>query len=373
MFLKTISRMSALAPAGASLLFLLCSSPAKADEGENGSFVYVMTNEASANHVVVFEHKGNALTQVQEISTGGQGSGGSGDPLGSQGSLTLSNDQSLLFAANAGSDEITSFTVDHGHLTFADKEPSGGTRPVSVTAHDNLVYVANAGGSPNVTGFVVHEDGRMTMIPGSTVALPGGSGVSPAQVSFTRDGESLIVTDKGTNMIDIVPLPDHHEPAGAVVSVPANGPSPFGFAFAGRRKLAVTQAGNGTVSSYRIEGEEDNQLQPVTNSLADMGMAPCWIVTTRDHYAFVVNSATASIASLGVASDGTLTLIASAAAGTGAGSGPIDESASSDGRFLYVITTNTGSIFAFRIDGAQLTAAGSASGLPMSIQGIAAE
>lgn len=373
MFLKTVIRKMALAPAGASLLLLLCSSPVRADEGENGRFVYVMTNEAGDNHIVVFQHTKSALTQVQEISTGGQGSGGSGDPLGSQGSLTLSDDGSLLVAANAGSNEITSFTVEHGHLAFADKEPSGGTRPVSVSAHDNMVYVANAGGSPNVTGFLIHNDGRLTMMPGSTVVLPGGSGVSPAQVSFTPNGESLVVTDKGTNAIDIVPLSDHHEPAAAVVSIPANGPSPFGFAFAGRSKLVVTQAGNGTVSSYVIKGEEDNQLQNATNSLADGGMAPCWIVTTRDHYAFVVNSATASISSLGVAADGTLTLIASAAAGTAAGTGPIDASASSDGRFLYVITTHTGMLFAFRIDGGQLTEVGFAGGLPLSIQGIAAE
>jgi hypothetical protein len=37
----------------------------------------------------------------KEFPTGGRGSGGVTDPLGSQGSLTLSQDHSLLFAVNA--------------------------------------------------------------------------------------------------------------------------------------------------------------------------------------------------------------------------------------------------------------------------------
>ena len=40
-------------------------------------------------------------------------------------------------------------------LTLADKVPSGGMHPISVTNYKNLVYVLNDGGSGNITGFTL--------------------------------------------------------------------------------------------------------------------------------------------------------------------------------------------------------------------------
>src|ERR1700751_5616556 len=74
--------------------------------------VFVMNNDASKNEVIAFERAANGtLGDSTSYDTHGRGSGGTTDPLESQGSLTLSQDRSLLFAVNAGSGDVTVFNV----------------------------------------------------------------------------------------------------------------------------------------------------------------------------------------------------------------------------------------------------------------------
>lgn len=75
------------------------------------------------------------------------------DSLASQESLTFDRAHNLLFAVNAGSNTVTSFPVSGGHLSRLQTVPSGGIFPVSVSAGHNRLYVLNAGGSGNVTGY----------------------------------------------------------------------------------------------------------------------------------------------------------------------------------------------------------------------------
>src|SRR4029077_1044335 len=95
-------------------------------------------------------------------------------------------------------------------LQLADKGSSGGRVPVSLAFHHNLLYVVNAGGTvgdkDNVTAFVF-ADGKLSALPGSTRALSGDN-TGPAQVSFTRSGDVLVVTERLTSLIDTFTLGD---------------------------------------------------------------------------------------------------------------------------------------------------------------------
>src|SRR6202453_1995308 len=74
------------------------------DNNNAAHAVFVMTNNADANQVVAFQRGANGrLEDPRSYGTDGAGSGGTVDPLSSQGSLTLSTDDAWLFAANAGS------------------------------------------------------------------------------------------------------------------------------------------------------------------------------------------------------------------------------------------------------------------------------
>jgi 6-phosphogluconolactonase (cycloisomerase 2 family) len=139
-----------------------------------------MGNQAAENTILVFSRNANgSLSKLQEVPTQGKGSGGTLDPLGSGSAVTLSDDGRLLFAVNAGSNEVSSFTVTDDGLQFASKAPSGGTMPVSVAVHLDTAYVLNAAGTPNVTAFRVGLSGQLNMIANSTKALPGGANAGP--------------------------------------------------------------------------------------------------------------------------------------------------------------------------------------------------
>src|SRR5207253_10424596 len=105
----------------------------------NVGAVYTLTNAAAGNSVAVFDRASDGtLTPAGSYSTGGLGSG---NGLGSQGAVVLSQGNKWLVAVNAGSNEISVLSVDPVGLTLYDKVASGGVRPISLTSHKDLLYV----------------------------------------------------------------------------------------------------------------------------------------------------------------------------------------------------------------------------------------
>src|SRR5207244_828413 len=84
-------------------------SAARADGSPGSVTIYTLTNQPSGNAVAIFtQNADGSLAAAGAVSTGGLGSGAG---LGSQGSVTLSENGRLLFAVNAGSNEISAFRV----------------------------------------------------------------------------------------------------------------------------------------------------------------------------------------------------------------------------------------------------------------------
>jgi 6-phosphogluconolactonase len=80
-------------------------------DGRSGA-VFIMSSAASKNEIIAYERSSNGSLRIsQRYDTLGKGSSGINDPLGSQGSLTLSQDHSVLFAVNAGSGDVSLFSV----------------------------------------------------------------------------------------------------------------------------------------------------------------------------------------------------------------------------------------------------------------------
>jgi 6-phosphogluconolactonase len=158
-----------------------------------------LTNQVE-NAVAVFHRSAQGtLTPAGEFPTGGAGDPGNppiNDPLASQGALIPSEGNQFLFAVNAGSNQISVLRVRRSGLTLVGVVDSGGVRPISVTLHEDLLYALNAGGTPNITGFTVGDDGTLTPLAGSTQPLIGGATADPAQIGFSSDGTLLVVTEK---------------------------------------------------------------------------------------------------------------------------------------------------------------------------------
>jgi len=353
------------------------SATSSLGQGFDGA-VYVMTNQTSGNSIVAFNRAANgALSRVGTFPTGGLGFGTGSDPLGSQGALVLTSDGHFLLAVNAGSNTIAVMQAGRHGLSLAGTFSSGGTEPVSIAIYKNLVYVLNAGGTPNITGFELYPDGTLRMLPGSTRSLAGGAAAAPAQVGFTPDGSFLVVTEKDTNLIDTYRVLQSGMTAGPN-SNPSSGTTPFGFVFGRSGTLIVSEAAGGpggtsATSSYQIS-RSSGDLSLISASVSDTQLGACWAVTTNDgRVVYISNTGSGTLSSYTVGGGGMLTLLNATAATTGSGTVPLDSAITSNGALLYVLDEGAGALSGFHIESdGSLVSVASASGLPTSSQGIAA-
>lgn len=353
---------------------LLEASLGASGQGTAGT-VYTMTNASSGNAVLIYDRAASGtLTPAGSVSTAGLGSGGG---LGNQGGLVLSDNGRWLLAVNAGSNTIAVFRVESdGSLTRTSTVPSGGTQPISLTISGDLVYALNAGGDGNIAGFRLEGGGGLEVIPGSTRPLSG-AGVGPAQIEFDPKGRVLVVTEKGTNRITLYLVgPDGCASAPQVN--PSNGATPFGFAFSPTGVLIVSEAFGGApnasaASSYEVNA--DGTLGLISGSVPTTETAACWfVVTNNGRFAYTSNTGSGTISGYAVQRGGLSLLDADGRTGlVGPGTAPIDLALSHNGRYLYSLNSGSGTISAFAVgDDGSLTGIGTLSGLPASVNGLAA-
>jgi 6-phosphogluconolactonase len=357
-----------------AVLVLYCAAPAPAHADSVAGAVYTSSNAPAGNQILIFDRAvDGTLTAASTVATGGAGTGGG---LGNQSALTLSADGRWLLAVNAASNDISLLSVRANGLELRDLARSGGVNPISVTVHDDLVYVLNAG-SDTVSGLRITPDGRLTPIDGSARALSG-NGTGPAQLAFTPDGRVLIVSEKNTDLIDTFRVRSDGTLDG-VRSTPSHGATPFGFAFGQRDQLLVSEAFGGApnasaVSSYDVD--RDGSLVVESGSVPTNQSAACWVLVTKGgRFAYTSNTGSGSLAGFAIGHDGAIALLtANGRTGvTGAGSAPIDLATSDDGRFLYALNsaTHTIGVFSIEADG-RLVALPFAGGLPAGANGLAA-
>jgi 6-phosphogluconolactonase len=343
-----------------------------------------LTNQVE-NAVAVFNRTADGmLTPAGEFSTGGagdpvpQGTDPATDPLASQGALILDQGNQFLFAVNAGSNQISVLKISPTGLDLVGVFDSGGVRPISLALRENLLYVLNEGGTPNITGFTVSADGTLTPLADSTQPLIGDTAADPAQVSFNPDGTLLVVTEKAGNRLDTYAIDADGLPS-APIDNPSSGMTPFGFAFNNPGFLVVSEAAGGApnasaASSY--SAGDDGTLSVISGSVLNSQTASCWVVITNNgHSAFVSNTGSGTISSYSLTSnDGTLTLINSVAGDVGANSAPIDIALNVSSHFLYVLAGGSQSVVSFRVEhDGSLTMIDTDGGLPLGAQGIAAK
>jgi len=329
--------------------------------------VYVQTNEQD-NQIVAFQREDDgSLTRVGAFSTGGAGDGA--PHLTSQGSVVIAGDGRLL-VANASSGDVSVFATRVDRLDLLGTTPTGGA-PKSIAEHGGLVYVLNTG-NPSVAGFRLGEGG-LEALDGSRRDLPAGS--DPAQIGFSPDGATLVVTNRGTDSLAAFPVGEEGR-LGEPQELASSGPTPYGFAFAGET-LVVTEAfgaqvGKAAASSYRLSG---GSLQAVTRSAGNGRSEICWAVTTPDgRWAFTTNFADGAVSRYAIGDGGTLELEdATAGLAVEGRTGLRDEDLTADGRFLYAIDADSQRIFGWAVgpDGG-LSPLGSWDGVPATVAGLAA-
>jgi 6-phosphogluconolactonase (cycloisomerase 2 family) len=308
----------------------------------NKKAVFVMTNSASHNEILSYTvQPDGSLKAYGSFSTGGRGSGGAVDPLGSQGSLTLSQDHALLFAVNAGSGELSSFRVEGPRLELSDVRHTGGSAPVAVAEHGGLVYVLNFAGNSGVTGFKV-DDGDLHPIPNSLRYLSTAN-AGASSLAFSTDGQFLLITEKLTNIIDVFPVMADGT-LGAVVTTKDASKGLFDLLVAPDGAAIALEAGNATVTPFEIGAT--GMLTSLSAPVSTLGAASCWHAVTPDgRFLYTANAGSATISGFSLLGGGVIGALPGTVVATfPAGSTDLDLAISGDGKYLYSLNTGTGTI-----------------------------
>ncbi len=319
--------------------------------------VYAMSNGAGqvegtavqgSNSIVAYgRNQDGTLDLIDEFDTGGNGGdfdGGEGlDPLISAYALTKTADNNFLLAVNAGSNTITSFTIqDDFSLEQSNVQTTNGVGPNSI-AHiersvdgvNGLVYVTNISraefadaGEPaqqgSIMGYWLMDDGNLSPIAGSLRELAN----RPSAVQFSPDGNFLVVASINSGSSALA-SDDQNEIV--VYGVNADGtlsnqildgatstlrdnadgrnlPSAIGFQIVGDNYVVVTEARefrpdgtppvfpglqDGSVSTWRIT--DSGSLEAINLDVAsganNTGRTACWIDFNEDESVFFVSNA----------------------------------------------------------------------------------
>ena len=326
--------------------------------------VFVQTDNTAGNQIVAYDRSDSgALTLAATYDTQGLGGSLNGavvDRTASQGSLTYDADHALLYAVNAGSNTVSVFSVTGDQLSLRQVIDSGGTFPVSVTVHGDLVYVLNALNGASVSGYRVAGD-KLHRIEGSVrslgLTIPTDNTQfthTPGQIAISPDGAHLLVTTKATTgAVDVFAVtPNGRVSDAPVVNTFAAGTVPFAISFDSLGHAVVADAGNNSVITSTIN--PDGTLTQI-DSDATSQAATCWIVRAGNRF-YVSNAGSATLT--GFQGDGTGQL--SVIGNTATDAGTVDAAVSAQGDFVYVQAGAAGNVDGFRINNdGTLTAVGS--------------
>jgi 6-phosphogluconolactonase (cycloisomerase 2 family) len=333
------------------------------------SFVYTLDNDPMRNGVAVYRRgsDGSLMPLIGSPFNAG-GKGLTGGDIDEQGAIRVAG--RYVLAVNPGSDSIAVFEKTPRGLLHVEGSPfpSGGSTPLSLTVHGEMVYVANQAaefanpqGPPNITGFRLMSDGRLVPVPGSTVELPKGMG--PAQVEFSTNGRLLVATagfqadgGDGSRIYAFRVLGDGKLTAGENAPIKPEGAT-------GTVGFSLSPAGDRVfVSTFKESGVVAFEVDPNTAAIRQMGMpvgndqrAACWTALSRDgRTLYVGNFVSNSISAYDVAPEGRLTLLGSVPRRGATNKDTKDIELSPDGRYLYAVGSGERQISIFRIESNRL-------------------
>jgi DNA-binding beta-propeller fold protein YncE len=340
--------------------FAAAAAPAFGSGGASHA-VFAATDNTSGNQVVAYYRAPDGtLSPAGSYATGGLGgvlAGSVVDHLASQGSLSYDPGHGLLYAVNAGSDTISVFAVNGDRLTLRQVLSSGGSFPVSVAVHGDLVYVLNALAGGRLAGYRV-LGGGLVPIPGSGRPLGLNPSASPqftntpGQVAFTPGGSQLIVTTKANgNDIDVFGVRFGGQLSAAPVVNSEPGTVPFAISFDVYGHLLIAEAGTNALATFTLAPGGTVSL---VDAVGTGDSATCWVAPAGP-FLFASSAGSASESGYSSSFGGQLSLFG--AATTDAGT--VDAAAAAGGRFLYVQTGGSGIVDEFAVGaGASLTEIG---------------
>ena len=328
-------------------------------------YLYTVTNDTKQNGVAVLgQNVDGSLTEVAGSPFSAGGKGLSGGDIDQQGAIRVHD--LYVLAVNPGSDSIAVFHKgDGGRLTpvAGSPFPSGGSTPLSLTVHTNLVYVANQAAEfakpkpsspPNIVCFRISNRGKLTPVPTATINFPAGYG--PAQVEFNPKGEILAVTsgfqDDATTNLHVYKVQMDgalkEGPGSPIHTAGASGSVGFSWNPEGNRVYVSNSFGD-AVTVFDVD-KSTGGVKQVGNIYKTHGTAPCWTVLSSDGKTlYVANFISNSISVFDVHADGELIRLGTAKRRGATDPDTKDLVLSKEGKFLYAVGSGRRNISIFSI------------------------
>jgi 6-phosphogluconolactonase len=311
---------------------------------QNG-FVY--TNDEAffaPNTVSVMAIQSNgSLTKVGTFHTGGSGNAGNGFDAVRR--VIVSPDNKFIFASNAGSNDVSVFTVDKstGSLSLVPGSPfstgGNGCDGIGLAATPDMSFLfASNTCSSNVSVFKIAGDGSLVLL-----GTPTPTGNLPVDMKVTSDGKFLMTSlfsftggliavfsignDGSLTPVAGSPFPDGGPSGAFTTSLETN--------CAGDRLFVVSASGLPAIDVFRIDAT--GSLTHIPNSpFAAPGNGVTAIALSPDEKFLYAANQQNSVTSFGIAPDGSLSVVAGTpVASTGT---PFLNGLATDptGHFLYV-------------------------------------
>jgi 6-phosphogluconolactonase (cycloisomerase 2 family) len=330
------------------------------------SYVYTITNDLKTNGVAVYRRgEDGMLTPVSGSPFATGGTGLTGGDVEEQGAIRIHGE--FVLAVNPGSDTVAVLKKGKGgKLTPVPGSPfpSGGSTPLSLTVHGDLVYVANQAAPfakpktrvPNLTGFRISKEGTLMPIDKAQITFKEGHG--PTQVEFSADGKTLVATSgfqgEKTSRIHAYKV----SADGSLAEGPGSPAEPkgasgtIGFSWDPRGQRVFVSAFRGSAVVVFDVDPKTAALKQLGQPYGDNETAACWTAIAPDGKTlYVANFVSNSISAFDVHMDGKLTLLGTTKRRAGSSPDTKDLEVSRDGRFLYAIGSGQREIAVFRIGG----------------------
>jgi len=329
----------------------------------SNGYVYTINNDLNHNGVTVLKQNADgSLMEVEgsPFSTGGKGI--TGGDIDEQGAIRVHGD--FVLAVNPGSNSVAVLRKQAGGRLSpvpGSPFPSGGSHPLSLTVHKDLVYVANQAApwgspasAPNIVGFRMASDGRLTPIPGSRIEFASGAG--PAQVEFSPSGETVVVTS-GFQGEETSRIHSYHVQADGTLREGPNSPlkphnasGTVGFSWSPKGdRIYVSNFRGSAITVFNID-KLTGGIEQIGDAYGDGEQAACWTTITPDgRTLYVANFVSNSISIFDVHDDGTLTLLGTTKRRGGTSPDTKDIELSKDGKYLYAIGSGKTELAVFQV------------------------
>jgi 6-phosphogluconolactonase (cycloisomerase 2 family) len=335
----------------------------KAAAMQSVGHVYTLSNDPLNNMLAVYARAADgSLAPATTGHVSLKGKGLTGGDIDEQGAIRMHGE--FILAVNPGSDTVAVLRRQGDRLIHVPGSPfpSGGNTPLSLTAHSNMVYVANQAAAfagptaaPNITGFRLTSQGALEPIADSTIAFSAGQG--PAQVEFSPNGRTLVATAGfqavgASRLYSFAGMNDGRLKMGEnSPTAPEGASGTVGFSWSpkGDRVFASLFKGSAVIA-FDVD-PATARIRQAGPPVGDDQQAACWTAISRDgRTLYVANFVSNSVSVYDVAANGKLTLLGSIPRRGTNGKDTKDVEISKDGRFLYVVGSGKREISIFRIE-----------------------